>query len=204
MRAAGASWRPARCHSSHGTAGEGSTLKARTKAKAIGFVLAAGAVGGGGGITPVVTHAIRHAPSTAVTSTITPSRAGNAVSSASANVETGRRLAAGYGWSAGSEWACLFALWTRESGWQNTIMNKSSGAFGVAQALGHGGSPAVVSLVRYPGGTSAADVTVNQYPAYAANAGNAGAQIQWGLAYIQATYGTPCGAWSHELSHGWY
>ena len=29
-------------------------------------------------------------------------------------------------------------------------------------------------------------------------------QIRWGLAYVRDTYGTPCGAWAHETSDGWY
>jgi hypothetical protein len=29
-------------------------------------------------------------------------------------------------------------------------------------------------------------------------------QIRWGLGYIQATYGSPCAAWAHEESAGWY
>lgn len=26
----------------------------------------------------------------------------------------------------------------------------------------------------------------------------------WGLGYIQSVYGSPCAAWSHEQSAGWY
>jgi hypothetical protein len=26
----------------------------------------------------------------------------------------------------------------------------------------------------------------------------------WGLEYIRNTYGSPCGAWDHELATGWY
>ena len=29
-------------------------------------------------------------------------------------------------------------------------------------------------------------------------------QITWGLGYIEDRYGTPCGAWSHSQSVGWY
>ena len=29
-------------------------------------------------------------------------------------------------------------------------------------------------------------------------------QIRWGLGYIQDRYGSPCGAWAHSESHGWY
>src|SRR5690606_34927340 len=39
-----------------------------------------------------------------------------------------------YGWS-GDEWLCLDNLWSRESGWRHTAENKSSGAYGIPQAL---------------------------------------------------------------------
>jgi hypothetical protein len=29
-------------------------------------------------------------------------------------------------------------------------------------------------------------------------------QIDWGLGYIQAAYGSPCNAWSHETAFSWY
>jgi hypothetical protein len=38
----------------------------------------------------------------------------------------------------------------------------------------------------------------------AAQAGNAAAQIRWGLDYIRRRYGSPGRAWAHELSAGWY
>ena len=33
---------------------------------------------------------------------------------------------------------------------------------------------------------------------------DAATQIRWGLNYIQAIYGSPCAAWSHEEATGWY
>ncbi len=33
---------------------------------------------------------------------------------------------------------------------------------------------------------------------------DAATQIRWGLTYIKNTYGSPCGAWSHEQADGWY
>jgi hypothetical protein len=33
---------------------------------------------------------------------------------------------------------------------------------------------------------------------------SAATQIRWGLGYISGRYGTPCGAWSHSQSVGWY
>ena len=33
---------------------------------------------------------------------------------------------------------------------------------------------------------------------------NPATQIAWGLGYISGRYGSPCGAWSHSQSTGWY
>ena len=115
-----------------------------------------------------------------------PARAAAAPAAVSGNVALGRRLAIGYRWGAGTQWNCLYALWNRESNWSNTALNPRSGAYGIAQALGHG--------------------PTNQYPAGPANppVSSAPAQITWGLGYIQATYQTPCAAWAHEEADGWY
>lgn len=86
-----------------------------------------------------------------------------------------------FGWSS-SEFSCLNDLWERESGWNAYASNPTSGAYGIPQAL--------------PGSkmaTAGADWQTN--PA---------TQIRWGLGYIQASYGSPCGAWAHETSSGWY
>jgi hypothetical protein len=85
------------------------------------------------------------------------------------------------GWG-DSEFACLVALWNKESGWRVNAYNASSGAYGIPQAL--------------PGskmGSAGADWETN--PA---------TQISWGLGYIGGRYGTPCGAWNHSQSVGWY
>ncbi len=87
----------------------------------------------------------------------------------------------GYGWS-GSEFSCLNSLWERESGWNPNAANPSSGAYGIPQAL--------------PGSKMASAGADWQT--------NAATQITWGLGYIQAMYGSPCGAWAHESSTGWY
>lgn len=109
-------------------------------------------------------------------------------------------------WAVGQQWADWVALWDRESGWNSLIQNPGSGAFGIAQALGHGtdGAAAVVATVYYPGGATAHGVTVNQYPSKAANSGSALAQIQWGIDYIAQRYGSPSAAMAHENSAGWY
>ena len=80
------------------------------------------------------------------------------------------------------QFGCLDSLWTRESSWNPTPHNPSSGAHGIPQAL--------------PGSKMAS--------AGADWATNPVTQISWGLGYIQDRYGSPCGAWGHSESYGWY
>ncbi|MBW8481525.1 lytic transglycosylase domain-containing protein [Actinomadura sp. PM05-2] len=86
-----------------------------------------------------------------------------------------------YGFSGSGQFACLVKLWNRESGWRTTAANPS-GAYGIPQAL--------------PGSKMA-------------SAGSdwrtsARTQIKWGLGYIKSRHGTPCGAWQHSETNGWY
>jgi hypothetical protein len=94
-------------------------------------------------------------------------------------------------WTQGQQWQDWLSLWNQESGWNNLALNQGSGAFGIAQALGHG--------LSGTGGKYG-----NQYPSRSANDGNALAQIQWGINYISVTYGSPSGAWAHEVANNWY
>lgn len=98
------------------------------------------------------------------------------------NRALGQQMAADlYGWT-GNEWQCLDELWKRESGWSHTAENRSSGAYGIPQAL--------------PGSKMAV---------YGADwQTNPATQIRWGLAYVQGRYGTPCGAWGHFTAKNWY
>ncbi|WP_292836256.1 lytic transglycosylase domain-containing protein [Microbacterium sp.] len=94
----------------------------------------------------------------------------------------GRSMAAAqYGWG-DDQFACLVSLWNRESGWSVTAYNASSGAYGIPQAL--------------PGSKMASAGADWQT--------NPATQIAWGLGYISGRYGTPCGAWGHSQSAGWY
>ncbi|MEO8906962.1 MAG: lytic transglycosylase domain-containing protein [Microbacteriaceae bacterium] len=77
---------------------------------------------------------------------------------------------------------CLVALWNRESGWNVYAYNAGSGAYGIPQAL--------------PGSKMAS--------AGADWETNAATQINWGLGYVIGRYATPCGAWGHSESTGWY
>lgn len=92
-----------------------------------------------------------------------------------------RALMSEFGFSA-SQFGCLDSLWTRESNWRWNADNPSSSAYGIPQAL--------------PGSKMSS--------AGADWATNPATQIRWGLGYIQARYGSPCGAWAHSESHNWY
>lgn len=107
-------------------------------------------------------------------------------------------------WNPTTQFSCLDNLWNRESSWNRQVMNASSGAFGIAQALGHGGSHSAAydPVVIINGGK--ASRTVDEYPTTQANAESSIAQIKWGLDYIKSTYGSPCTAWQHEVQFGWY
>ncbi|MDQ4138066.1 MAG: lytic transglycosylase domain-containing protein [Actinomycetota bacterium] len=85
------------------------------------------------------------------------------------------------GWGEG-EFNCLVSLWNKESGWNVYAQNPSSGAYGIPQAL--------------PGNKMASAGADWQT--------NPATQISWGLGYISGRYGTPCGAWNHSQSVGWY
>ena len=83
---------------------------------------------------------------------------------------------------ASDQFGCLDALWTKESGWDVHADNPTSSAYGIPQAL--------------PGSKMAT--------AGADWADNPATQVRWGLGYIRASYGTPCGAWAHSQSYNWY
>ena len=90
-------------------------------------------------------------------------------------------IIASYGWGE-DQYNCLVSLWNRESRWNVSAHNTSSGAYGIPQAL--------------PGekmASAGADWQTN--PA---------TQITWGLGYIEGRYGSPCGAWAHSEDRGWY
>jgi hypothetical protein len=94
---------------------------------------------------------------------------------------TARGMLGGYGWG-DDQFSCLVSLWHKESGWRYNAYNASSGATGIPQAL--------------PGSKMASAGADWQT--------NPATQIAWGLGYISGRYGSPCGAWSHSQSVGWY
>jgi len=92
-----------------------------------------------------------------------------------------RQRCADYGWSE-TDFNCLVKLWNRESKWNVSAYNRSSGAYGIPQAL-----PASKMA------SAGSDYKTNYKT-----------QINWGLSYIKSRYGSPTSAWNHSQQRGWY
>ncbi|QBI52506.1 lytic transglycosylase domain-containing protein [Streptomonospora litoralis] len=92
-----------------------------------------------------------------------------------------RSMLGDYGWSS-DQFSCLEPLWEKESNWDHTAQNPSSGAYGIPQSL--------------PGSKMASAGSDWRT--------NPATQIEWGLGYIQDRYGSPCEAWNHSQANGWY
>ena len=99
--------------------------------------------------------------------------------SVGANVVLGKIIASQNG-IIGNEWECLYQLGIRESGWNNTATNPTSGAYGIPQSL-----PA--SKMASHGDIH--DPTV---------------QIEWMIDYVFSRYGTSCNADRFQRVNGWY
>jgi hypothetical protein len=80
------------------------------------------------------------------------------------------------------QFGCLNKLWNKESHWNHKASNSGSGAYGIPQAL--------------PGSKMSSEGSDWRT--------NPATQIKWGLGYIEGRYGSPCKAWSHSQSVGWY
>lgn len=109
-----------------------------------------------------------------------------------------QQAAASMGWT-GAEWQALQHVEMQEAGFNTHARNPSSGALGMAQALGHGNASTAGTLGNEYGGYGLTDAQ-----AKAANSGDPNAQALWMVNYIAATYGDPIKAWQHEQSAGWY
>jgi resuscitation-promoting factor RpfB len=93
-----------------------------------------------------------------------------------------RAMLGSFHWSAARQFPYLDKLWNRESGWRVHAYNRYSGAQGIPQA-----DPGRKMASAGPNWSTSATT-----------------QIRWGLRYIQGRYGSPRGAWEHEVSAGWY
>ncbi|CAB4847677.1 unannotated protein [freshwater metagenome] len=91
-------------------------------------------------------------------------------------------MATTYRWTTPEQFTCLNNLWIRESQWDPRAKNPTSGALGIPQALPAWKMRAAGSDWRT----------------------NPQTQMTWGLGYIKARYGTPCGAWSAFQQKNWY
>lgn len=94
-----------------------------------------------------------------------------------------RSVLPSYGWG-GEQFSCLVSLWNGESDWRADALNPSSGAYGIPQALPAEKMAAAGADWRTNGAT----------------------QVNWGLAYISQSYGSPCNAWNTWQSRNphWY
>jgi len=104
-----------------------------------------------------------------------------ASSARTGNQAVAKPLVSAHGWNK-SQFNCLRKLWTRESNWNHRAYNRSSGAYGIPQALPAGKMA-----------TAGRDWRTNPRT-----------QIKWGLGYIKQRYGSPCQAWKHFTTRGWY
>ncbi|WP_219107177.1 hypothetical protein [Austwickia sp. TVS 96-490-7B] len=92
-----------------------------------------------------------------------------------------QRLVAERGWGQ-DQMVCLDRLWGKDSGWRFDARHPATGAYGIPQA-----KPA--EKMATAGGDWRTNPTT---------------QINWGLGYIAAVYGTPCGALAHSQATNWY
>jgi hypothetical protein len=81
-----------------------------------------------------------------------------------------------------TQFACLDQIGEHESGWRTHALNKSSGAYGIPQAL--------------PGSKMA--VIADDWR------DNPVTQVKWMIRYVNGRYGSACQAWSFWQGHSWY
>lgn len=111
-----------------------------------------------------------------------------------------QQAAAAKGWGNGPEWTALVQIEDEEAGFDPTAKNPSSGAYGLAQSLGHGysGGPAPNGVNEY-GGEGLTPAQSEQ-----ASLGNATYQAIWMVNYIAGRYGDPIAGQAFHKANGWY
>lgn len=134
-----------------------------------------------------------------IPSVVTANNTPNPVQNGGTNQAILQNTAAQFGWT-GSEWNALAQIENLEdSGYSTTIKNPSSGALGIAQALGHGNANTAGSLGNEYGGYGLTDAQAKE-----ANSGNAAMQSFWMCSYISQTYGDPQTALAFHEKNGYY
>lgn len=106
-------------------------------------------------------------------------------------------LLVAHGWP--TEFSSLNSIIDAESSWNPNAENPS-GAYGIAQALGHGQGSATAGSVTNEYGNYGTSDSICQ----AANSGSGTAQLEWMLNYIGEAYGSPDAAWAFHEAHGYY
>lgn len=99
------------------------------------------------------------------------------ISNPSANVALGEQIANQMGW--GHQFNCIYDIFQRESRWDHLARNRSSGAYGIPQAL--------------PGSKMGAGWESDP-----------NVQIRWGINYMAQRYGSPCQAHAFWQINRWY
>src|SRR5215470_1497074 len=92
-----------------------------------------------------------------------------------------------HGWGLGQQWTDFQWVVEHESNWDNHATNSSSGAYGIAQALGHGNA----NTRAANGENNYGDFGTSDATCKAANGGNGFAQLVWMTNYIAQVYGSP-------------
>ncbi len=111
--------------------------------------------------------------------TYTPATAATPVPSARAGTDAVHQAAMAV---FGPQYSCAANIITRESGWNVRATNRSSGAYGLAQAL-----PATKMATAGPGWRD--DPTT---------------QLLWMRSYVNTRYRGACAAWTFWQHHSWY
>jgi hypothetical protein len=111
-----------------------------------------------------------------------------------------QQTATQFGWGSGAQWTALNAIEMQEAGYDPTAKNPSSGAYGLAQSLGHhySGGPASNGVNEYGG----EGLTPSQ--SEQASLGQPAPQALWMMNYIKSRYGTPVVAEQFHLVHNYY
>jgi hypothetical protein len=123
---------------------------------------------------------------------------GGVVANTGTNKSILQKTAAGFGWT-GAQWTALDRIELQEAGYSSTIKNGSSGALGMAQALGHGNANTAGILGNEYGGYGLTDGEARK-----ANDGDAAYQSLWMCRYIKAVYNNPVNAEQFHLANNWY